>query len=48
MRVKTCQALAPSMRAASSSSPGIVRKNWRSRKTPKAKVIAASGTISPW
>ena len=47
IREKTCQALAPSMSAASSSSWGIVRKNWRSRKTPKANVTAASGTMSP-
>src|SRR5215510_8555336 len=47
IRVNTCQALAPSMRAASSSSAGMVRKNCRSRNTPKAKVVAASGTIRP-
>jgi hypothetical protein len=48
IREKTCQGPAPSMRAASSSSRGIVRKNWRSRKTPNAKSMAASGTIRPW
>jgi len=47
MRVKICHGSAPSMRAASSSSDGIVRKNCRSRNTPKANVIAASGTMSP-
>jgi hypothetical protein len=48
IREKTCQGPAPSMRAASSSSRGMVRKNWRRRKTPKAKSMAASGTIRPW
>src|SRR5712691_1618538 len=38
MRVKMRHGPAPSMRAASSSSAGSVRKNWRSRKTPNAKV----------
>ena len=36
---------APSMRAASASSSGIVRKNWRNRNVAVAEAI--SGTVSP-
>ncbi|MNU07386.1 hypothetical protein D3C72_2529530 [compost metagenome] len=36
---------APSTRAASTSSPGMVRKNWRNRSVAVAEAI--SGTISP-
>ena len=35
----------PSRRAASRSSPGNVRKNWRIRNVPKP--VATKGTISP-
>ncbi|CPL30222.1 Uncharacterised protein [Bordetella pertussis] len=35
--MSTCQGLAPSTRAASSSSRGTVLKVWRSRKMPKAE-----------
>ena len=45
IRQKHPQRLAPSIRAASSSSNGMPRKNWRSRKTPKA--VKACGMISP-
>ena len=34
----------PSMRAASSSSDGMLRKNWRNKNTPKP--LATGGTIS--
>ena len=43
IRVKICQVLAPSIRALSSSSLGMARKNWRRKNTPKAP--AAPGTI---
>ena len=36
---------APSMRAASTSSSGTVRKNWRNRKV--AVALAISGTVRP-
>jgi len=36
---------APSMREASTSSPGMVMKNWRNRKV--AVALAISGMISP-
>jgi hypothetical protein len=36
---------APSMRAASTSSSGTVRKNWRNRKVAVADAI--SGTVRP-
>ena len=36
---------APSMRAASTSSSGTVRKNWRNRKVAVAEAI--SGTVRP-
>ena len=36
MLVKICQGFAPSTRAASASSRGIDRKNWRRRNVPKA------------
>ena len=36
---------APSMRAASASSSGIVRKNWRNRNVAVADAI--SGSVSP-
>ena len=36
---------APSMRAASTSSSGTVRKNWRNRKV--AVALAISGIVSP-
>jgi hypothetical protein len=44
IRKKIVQCPAPSILAASSSSFGIVRKNWRSRKTPNAPDSA--GTMS--
>ena len=37
--------LAPSIRAASSSSSGMVMKNWRNRKMEKALPPAHEGTI---
>ena len=37
--------LAPSMRAASSSSSGIARAYWRTRKMPK--MVAMPGRITP-
>jgi len=42
-RKRVCPA--PSMRAASYSSSGIWRKNWRSRKMPN--VLASQGTVRP-
>ena len=45
-RQKICNELAPSTRAASSYSRGIVRKNWRSRKTPNELPASQCGTIS--
>ncbi len=36
---------APSMRAASASSSGMVMKNWRNRKVAVAEAI--SGSVSP-
>src|SRR3712207_2104350 len=43
-RKNVCQGLAPSTRAASSSSTGSPRKNWRRKKTPNAP--AAFGTMT--
>ena len=42
---KMRNSLAPSMRAASSRSSGMVRANWRTRKMPK--MLAIAGTIAP-
>ena len=42
---KNCIGRAPSTRAASQSSSGTVRKNWRNRKVAVAEAI--SGRISP-
>ena len=39
MRPKIISSLAPSIRAASISSLGIVRMNWRIRKMPKAETM---------
>ncbi|MNL68085.1 hypothetical protein D3C87_1927530 [compost metagenome] len=44
-REKTCQALAPSMIAASSSSRGMAAKALRIRKMPKA--LTAVGRMTP-
>ena len=46
MRKKTVNGPAPSTRAASTSSAGTVRKNWRSRNVPNA--VNAHGRISAW
>src|SRR5215217_2224545 len=43
--VKICHSFAPSTRAASESSGGMVLKNWRSRKISKA-LAKNEGTIS--
>lgn len=45
IRVKMRQSPAPSIRAASMSSSGIVSMYWRSRKTPVG--VAAGGMIRP-
>ena len=45
MSLKKRMAPAPSMRAASTSSSGTVRKNWRNRKVAVAEAI--SGRVRP-